>query len=120
MLMRQIQLVKGIFMNNILVINNTIEEYENEFVVINNNNITFKKNCDYSIYYENCTNINININILDNVYVKLFEYMSDLEINETVLDMLLEKEVVTVDSAQKLVDMNKIYIENTSILDKYR
>ena len=84
MLMRQIQLVKGIFMNNILVINNTIEEYENEFVVINNNNITFKKNCDYSIYYENCTNININMNILDNVYVKLFEYMSDLEINSNI------------------------------------
>jgi len=46
--------------------------------------------------------------------------MSDLEINERVLDLLLEKEVITVDSAQKLVDMNKIYIENIGILDKYR
>lgn len=46
--------------------------------------------------------------------------MSDLEINEKVLDLLLEKEVITVDSAQKLVDMNKIYLEDTSILDKYR
>ena len=46
--------------------------------------------------------------------------MSDLEINEEVLDLLLEKEVVTVESAEKLIDMNKIYIENTSILDKYR
>lgn len=46
--------------------------------------------------------------------------MSDLEINETVLELLLEKEVITVESAQKLIDMNKIYIENTSILDKYR
>jgi len=46
--------------------------------------------------------------------------MSEVQINETVLDMLLEKEVITVDSAQKLVDMNKIYIENTSLLDKYR
>ena len=46
--------------------------------------------------------------------------MSDVEINETILDLLLEKEVITVDSAQKLVDMNKIYIEDTSILDKYR
>lgn len=46
--------------------------------------------------------------------------MSDLEINEKVLDLLLEKEVITVDSAQRLVDMNKIYLEDTSILDKYR
>lgn len=46
--------------------------------------------------------------------------MSDLEINEKVLDLLLEKEVITVESAQKLVDMNKIYLEDTSILDKYR
>jgi len=46
--------------------------------------------------------------------------MSDLEINEKVLDILLEKEVITVDSAQRLVDMNKVYIEDMSILDKYR
>lgn len=46
--------------------------------------------------------------------------MSDLEINERVLDLLLEKGVITVDSAQKLIDMNKIYIEDVSILDKYR
>lgn len=46
--------------------------------------------------------------------------MSDVQINETVLDLFLDKGVITVDSAQKLVDMNKIYIEDTSILDKYR
>ena len=46
--------------------------------------------------------------------------MSEVEINEKVLDLLLEKEVITIDSAIKLVDMNKIYIEDTSILDKYR
>jgi len=46
--------------------------------------------------------------------------MSEVEINEKILDLYLEKEVITVDSAQKLIDMNKIYIEDTSILDKYR
>jgi len=46
--------------------------------------------------------------------------MSEVEINEKILDLYLEKEVITVDSAQKLIDMNKIYIENTAILDKYR
>jgi len=48
------------------------------------------------------------------------KYMSEVEINEEILDMLLEKQFITVDSAQKLVDMNKIFIEDTSILDKYR
>lgn len=46
--------------------------------------------------------------------------MSEVEINETVLEVLLDKEVITVESAQKLIDMNKIYIEDESILDKYR
>ena len=46
--------------------------------------------------------------------------MSDVEINEKILDLYLDKGVITVDSAQKLIDMNKIYIEDASILDKYR
>ena len=46
--------------------------------------------------------------------------MSNAEINQKVLDMFLEKKVITVDSAQKLIDMNKIQIEDESILDKYR
>lgn len=46
--------------------------------------------------------------------------MSNVEINEKVLDMFLDKKVITVDSAQKLIDMNKIQIENENILDKYR
>lgn len=46
--------------------------------------------------------------------------MSNVEINETVLDMFLEKEVITVESAEKLIEMNKIYLEDKSILDKYK
>lgn len=46
--------------------------------------------------------------------------LTEIEINEKVLDLLLEKEVITVDSASRLIEMNKIYIENTNILDKYR
>jgi len=46
--------------------------------------------------------------------------MSDLEINEVVLEMLLEKEIITVESTEKLINSNKLYIENKSILDKYR
>lgn len=71
-------------MNNILVINGRIRDYENEYIVISNNTITFKKNCDYNIYYEKCSNIDIKITVLDNVYVKLFEYMCDLEIKSNI------------------------------------
>ncbi len=68
-------------MNNILVINNKLEDYSDEYVEIKKNNIIFKKNCDYSIYYENSDNINLKIKLLDNVYVKLFEYMNEKEVN---------------------------------------
>ncbi len=46
--------------------------------------------------------------------------MSNVEINEKLLVIFLDKGVITVDSAQKLIDMNKIYIKDTSILDRYR
>ncbi len=46
--------------------------------------------------------------------------MTNTEVNQKVLDLFLEKKVITVDSAQKLLDMNKIQIEDESILDKYR
>ena len=46
--------------------------------------------------------------------------MTNTEVNQKVLELFLEKKVITVDSAQKLLDMNKIQIEDESILDKYR
>ena len=36
--------------------------------------------------------------------------MSEVQINESILDIYLENGVITVDSAQRLIDMNKIYI----------
>jgi len=72
-------------MNNILLINNLINNFENEYIIMNDNIITFKKNCDYSIYYDNCDNINIQINVLSNVYVKLFEYMDGLEVKSNIV-----------------------------------
>ena len=71
-------------MNNILVINNNIDNYENEYILVEDSVITFKKNCDYSIYYEECNFVDITINVLDNVYVKLFEYMSEMDVNSNI------------------------------------
>lgn len=72
-------------MNNILVINDKISNYENEYFYVENNVITFKKNCDCNIYYEKCNNLNIVINVLDNVYVKLFDYMCDLNVESNIV-----------------------------------
>lgn len=46
--------------------------------------------------------------------------ISEVEMNEKILDLYLDKGVITVDSAEKLINMNKIYIEDTSVLDKYK
>jgi len=72
-------------MNNILVINNKIYNFDNEYINISENVITFKKSCDYSIYYDKCNKIDIEINVLDNVYVKLFEYMCELDVNSNIV-----------------------------------
>ena len=72
-------------MNNILVINNNVCDIENEYISISNNEIIFKKSCDYNIFYQNSNYFDIKIKILDNVYVKLFEYMCDLEVNSNIV-----------------------------------
>ena len=66
-------------MNNILVINNELNVIDNEYVSYKDNVITFKKNCDYDLIYEN--NVNITINVLDNVFVRLFIYSENIDIN---------------------------------------
>ena len=44
-------------MNNILVINNELNVIDNEYVSYKDNVITFKKNCDYDLIYENTPKI---------------------------------------------------------------
>lgn len=45
---------------------------------------------------------------------------SNKEINTLVLATLLDNELITVDSARKLVESNKIIIEDNSLLDEYQ
>ena len=70
-------------MNNILVINNELNVIDNEYVTYKDNVITFKKNCDYDLIYEN--NVNITINVLDNVFVRLFIYSENIDILSNVI-----------------------------------
>lgn len=51
--------------------------------------------------------------------IKNREGNSNKEINTLVLATLLDNELISIDSAQKLVESNKIIIEDDSILDEY-
>jgi len=61
-------------MNKIRVVNNIIVPYDNDYVLISDNSITFINNGNYYIDYIDCDYINLNINIKDNVCISLFEY----------------------------------------------
>lgn len=91
-------------MNNILVINGKIDELDNECISIKDNIITFKKNGDYNIYYENIKNNAIKIVLLDNVFVKLFEYMDEEDLESNIVYEIN-------DNASLL--LNKFYANNS-------
>lgn len=51
--------------------------------------------------------------------IKNREDKSNKEVNTLVLATLLDNELISIDSAKKLVESNKIIIEDNSILDEY-
>lgn len=61
-------------MNKIKVVNNIIIPFDNDDVLISDNNITFLNNGNYFIDYLDCDKVCININIKDNVCICLLEY----------------------------------------------
>lgn len=64
-------------MREIIIDNNLIRDYEDESLLIKDNNIIFKKNGDYTLEYKNSDSITLNIEVLDNVMVKLFIWSCD-------------------------------------------
>ena len=59
-------------MNSLKITNNIIEEYQDEYLIIKDNSLTFLKDNEYNIEYYNCTNINLIINLKPNISVKLY------------------------------------------------
>ena len=59
------------------------------------------------------------INIYDEVYDILDDRKSknDEELNEDILRVLIDKNVVTKDSVKKLIDKNKVHINDMSIVE---
>ena len=52
--------------------------------------------------------------------IKNKDNKSNREVNSLVLATLLDNKLITIDSARKLVESNKIIIEDNSILDNYK
>ncbi len=70
-------------MNNIVINNNILKNYSDEYIIINNNCLTFLKNNEYNITYINSTNINLSITLKENVSIKLFIMSNDNNIKVT-------------------------------------
>lgn len=68
-------------MNKILIDNNVINNYEDDYIIIKDNKITFIDDCEYEIEYFNCSNINLDIDIKKGVNIRLFIYSIDNNIN---------------------------------------
>lgn len=64
-------------MDKILITNNILNNYKDSNIEIKDNKITFLTNGDYTLEYINSTNINLNINIPDNITIKLFILSTD-------------------------------------------
>ena len=70
-------------MNNIKIINNNLENYSDNNIIIKDNNITFLKNNEYNIEYINSNNISLTYNLEENIDINLFILSkdNDLETN---------------------------------------
>ena len=64
-------------MKEIIINYNILEDYEDECLSIDNKKITFKKNGDYTLEYRNSDFIDLEIELLDEVMIKLFIWSSD-------------------------------------------
>ena len=64
-------------MNNILVINNKINNYNDNNIKIENNTIYFKKNGKYKIEYDNTNTIDITYKLKDNINITIYEEIND-------------------------------------------
>lgn len=71
-------------MKRIIVSNNILDNYKDDSLEIIDNRIIFKGEGDYNLEYVNSNNIDINIEVLDNINIKLFisSCNNDLKVKE--------------------------------------
>ena len=92
-------------MNKIIIVNDNIIPYINEEVIIDNNVITFTKNGNYIISYEDTSNIDISIVVSDNICINLFEYSNNDNIISNIKYILGKNSTLIV---------NKFYYNNST------
>ena len=64
-------------MNKIIIDRNNLTNYRDSDLSIDDNKIIFKRNGDYTLEYVDSDSINLDIEVIDNVTVKLFIISSD-------------------------------------------
>lgn len=72
-------------MNKIIIDNNKLENYKDDYIEITDNRVIFLKNGDYTIEYLNSCDIDLKIEVLDNICIKLFisSCDNDLRVRES-------------------------------------
>lgn len=68
-------------MNKIIVVENKIIPFDNSNVLIDGTTIKFIGNGNYYIDYIDCDDVTINIVVENNIYINLFEYSNNKNIN---------------------------------------
>lgn len=65
---------------------------------------------------------NETLELYDEIYKSIDSYndKNKVETNEKILDILLDKKIITPESTDKLIEQKKIEIKNTTLIDKYR
>lgn len=94
-------------MNNILVINNNIDNYNDDNIEIKNNTIYFKKSAKYNIKYENTNTIDITYKLKDNINITIYEYQNNTSsLNSNIKYLLAENSILNI-SKFSINDMAK-------------
>lgn len=65
---------------------------------------------------------NKTVEIYDNIYKALNEKdsKSNEQINEETMDLMLKYDIITVESAEKLIERNKVSVKNKDFIEKYK
>ena len=98
-------------MNKIIIENNILKEVDNEVFSVHANQITIKKNGEYTIEYQNCSSLSCEFKIRKNIYAKIF-------ISSVDNDLVVNHHYLLEENSQLLLFQfyyNKNVLENTVI-----
>lgn len=98
-------------MNKIIVRNNKIEDFISDNFIIKNNNIIINNDGNFIIEYIESYRINLNITISKNIFVNIFEFSENNELNINNKYKINENSTLTIN---KFYNNNGV-VENTEV-----